>query len=176
MELLIGCGSNRIKKLARPDRKEWSGLVTMDFNADHGPDIVHDIAQIPLPMDDNSCDEIHAYDVLEHVGRQGDWRFFFDQWSDFYRILKPGGVFYGISPHWSSPWCWMDPGHTRAMGPEAFIFLSQPSYSQIGKSPMTDYRFAYSGDFDLIHNTIDESKQFYFALQAVKPARINHAR
>src|SRR5262249_46652193 len=142
-ELLLGCGSSRIKKLARPDRPEWDGLVTLDFATTHGPDVVHDIGALPLPFPDESFDEIHAYEVMEHVGRQGDWRFFFAQWSDMWRLLKPDGHFFGTSPHWSSPWAWMDPGHTRAMGPEQFAFLHQPNYAQVGITTMTDYRFIY---------------------------------
>jgi SAM-dependent methyltransferase len=171
VELLIGCGSNRTKKLTRPGREQWSGLVTLDMNDAHKPDVVHDIASLPLPFADDTFDEIHAYDTLEHVGRQGDWAFFFAQWSDFWRLLKPDGVFFGISPHWSSAWCWGDPGHTRVVSAESFVFLSQPAYSQVGTSPMTDYRFCYRADFDLIHNAVSVG-QLQFALRAIKPARI----
>lgn len=171
-ELLLGCGSSRIKKLALPGREEWSGLVTLDFAALHKPDVVHDIAKLPLPFDDDTFEEIHAYEVLEHVGQQGDWRFFFDQWSDFWRILKPGGHFIGTSPHWQSAWAWGDPGHTRIVSAENFVFLSQPSYAQVGKTPMTDYRFCYQADFDLIHSRLNEAQQFEFVLRAVKPSRI----
>lgn len=172
MELLLGCGSSRAKKLASPDRPDWSDLVTLDFADTHKPDVVHDIAVLPLPFPDNSADEIHAYEVMEHVGQQGDWRFFFDQWSDIWRILKHGGRFYGTSPHWSSPWTWMDPGHTRAFGPEMFTFLSQPNYDkQVGVTPMTDYRFIFKADFDIIYLHINEIKQFEYVIEAVKPSR-----
>lgn len=171
-ELLIGCGSNRVKKLHAPDRQEWSGLVTLDMSDAHKPDVVHDLESLPLPFDDNSFDEIHAYDTLEHTGRQGDWRFFFDQWNDFWRLLKPGGYFCGISPHWSSPWAWGDPGHTRIVSPECMIFLDRMEYRQVGNSPMTDYRFCYHGDFERMFTHVDESsKQFYFILKAHKPVR-----
>jgi len=172
MEILLGCGSSRVKKLSLPGCEEWSGLVTLDFADTHKPDIVHDIAVLPLPFEDNCADGIYAFEVMEHVGQQGDWRFFFDQWSDIWRILKPGGVFFGTSPHWSSRWCWMDPGHTRAFGPEMMVFLSQPNYdAQVGITPMTDYRFVYKADFDLIHSVVCENGTYEYALQAVKPSR-----
>ena len=88
-EILLGAGSNHAKKLGFSP--EWNGLVTVDINPDHKPDVLHDLSVLPLPFADDCADEIHAYDVMEHVGAQGDWRFFFDQWSDIWRVLKPGG-------------------------------------------------------------------------------------
>lgn len=176
MEILLGCGSNRTKKLRWQGRAEWSGLVTLDMNDAHRPDVVHDLATLPLPFADDVADEIHAYDVLEHVGSLGDWRFFFDQWSDFWRVLKPGGRFFGISPHPTSKWAWGDPGHTRIIAPEMFTFLNQPSYAQVGTTPMTDYRFHYRADFDLVHSALEPEGGHHFVLEAVKPSRVADGR
>lgn len=171
VEILLGCGASRLKKLYWPGRREWNGLVTVDFNRDHQPDIVHDISVLPLPFTDNYADEIHAYEVMEHVGRQGDWRFFFKQWSDIWRILKPGGRFFGTSPHWSSSWAWGDPGHTRIVGLEQLVFLSQAEYiAQIGRTPMTDYRFCYRADFQIVSSRTANGK-FEYILEAIKPSR-----
>lgn len=174
-ELLLGCGSNRDKKLVYGGRADWSALTTLDFNADHNPDVVHDLEEIPLPFDDDSFEECHAYEVLEHLGRQGDWRFFFAQWSDFWRILKPGGVFLATCPAASSPWAWGDPSHSRIIGPECLIFLHQPAYQQVGHSPMSDFRHVYKADFDIIHQRT-AGDHFEFVLQAVKPSRVALAR
>ncbi len=171
-ELLIGCGSRREKRLVYAGRTEWSALTTLDINPDHKPDHVWDLDDLPLPFEDNSFDEIHAYEVLEHVGQQGDWKFFFNQWSDFWRILKPGGIFLGSSPAFYSNWAWGDPGHTRIISQENFIFLCQPNYDQVGISPMTDYRFVYRADFDLLHYVINSAHCGEFVLQAVKPSRV----
>lgn len=173
MELLLGCGSNKEKKMSQDGKREWNRLVTLDFNADHKPDIVWDLNKRPLPFEDNTFDEVHAYDVLEHLSRQGDFAGFFEEWSEFWRILRPGGLFLGISPHWSSPWAWMDPGHTRAYGPEMMAFLVQPEYvKQVGITPMSDYRFVYKADFDIVHSVVAADKQYQYALKAVKPSRI----
>lgn len=152
-------------------RVGWSGLVTLDMNADHKPDVVHDLCSLPLPFDDNTFDEIHAYEVLEHTGQQGDWKFFFAQWFDFWRILKPGGFFLGHSPDYRSPWAFGDPGHTRIITLESFTFLHQPEYeNQVGSTAMTDYRFCYRADFDLDNLSSDEA-HVLFSLRAVKPSR-----
>jgi SAM-dependent methyltransferase len=170
MELLLGCGSNRQKKVWHENRSQWSQLVTLDSVATHHPDVVHDLEKLPLPFPDNTFDEIHAYDVLEHTGKQGDAAFFFAQWSDFWRMLKPGGLFIGVSPARTSPWAWGDPGHTRLVAPENFVFLSQPQYAQVGLTAMSDYRFCYKADFDILRADVDQIHH-QFVLRAVKPSR-----
>lgn len=171
-ELLLGAGKNHAKRMWLADKREWTGLTTLDINPEHKPDFVWDLNDRPLPFGDNTFDEVHAYEVCEHLGRQGDYRSYFDEWSEWWRILKPGGLFCGMSPHWSSKWCWMDPGHTRAYGPELLTFLVQPAYTeQVGNSPMSDYRGIYKADFDIVHSSI-EGGAFAYSLQAVKPSRI----
>lgn len=171
-ELLIGCGVQR-KKLLTPTGIEpvWRGLITLDINEDHKPDIDWDLTNLPLPFEDEYFNEIHAYEVLEHTGAQGDYKFFFAQFSDFWRLLKPDGWLFGTVPAPGTPWVWGDPSHTRAILPESFIFLSQQMYKDnVGKNPMSDFRHIYHADFELrfsqIHNGL-----FAFGLQAIKPAR-----
>lgn len=169
MELLLGCGSSRLKKLHQQGRSDWTGLVAIDIEPRHKPDLVHDIND-PLPFADSSVDEIHAYEVLEHCGRQGDYKFFFAQWNDFWRVLKPGGMFFGTVPTPSSPWAWGDPSHTRVIPKESFVFLSQPNYAQVGVTPMSDFRSLYRGDFDVAH-LHEHEHVLEFALRAIKPGR-----
>jgi len=169
MELLLGCGSSRVKKLHQQGRSDWDGLVTLDLEARHNPDVVHDLND-PLPFPDNSVDEIHAYEVLEHCGSQGDYKFFFDQFSDFWRVLKDGGVILGTVPLPTSVWAWGDPSHTRVIPKETFIFLRQPEYAQVGITAMSDFRSIYKADFDIIH-LHENGEVLEFGLKAVKPAR-----
>lgn len=170
MELLIGCGSRREKLIPWNERTKWEELVTLDINADHKPDVVHDLNVLPMPFDDDTFDEVHAYEVLEHTGQQGDWRFFFAQFSEFWRILKPGGVLCGTSPGRTSPWVWGDPGHTRSLSVETFTFLDQTQYTkQVGVTPMTDYRFVYRADFKA--HVLTPGDCFAFVIEAVKPSR-----
>lgn len=171
-ELLLGAGRNLTKKITVGGASEWVNLTTLDINANHCPDIVADLEELPYRWaEDDAYDEVHAYEVLEHLGKQGDWRFFFAQWSEFWRILKPSGLFCGTSPALSSVWLWGDPSHSRVIQPESFVFLCQPKYAAVGQTPMSDFRFVYRADFDIIHAEIRDDA-FIFVLQAVKPSRI----
>jgi SAM-dependent methyltransferase len=171
-ELLVGAGKRHEKRLCLQGLPEqWTELITLDMNPDLDPDVVHDLNVRPLPFRDDTFDEIHAYEVLEHLGRQGDWRAFFDEWSEWYRILKHGGVLIGTSPAQHSNWAWGDPGHTRVISPECLTFLNQDEYDrQIGITTMTDYRFCYKADFNVVHCNL-RGETFEYGLQAVKPSR-----
>lgn len=171
MQLLLGSGSNREKKLSWRGRSDWDGLVTLDYEARHNPDVLWNLNDPnPLPFPDDSADEIHAYEVLEHCGTQGDYRFFFNQFSDFWRVLKPGGALFGTVPKPNSPWAWGDPSHTRVIPKESFVFLHQPSYAQVGKTPMSDFRSIYKADFNIA--SLQENEHLtLFTLVAVKPSR-----
>jgi len=163
-ELLLGCGSRtKIKKIHKEGSAEYQNVTTVDINKDHSPDIVWDLNELPYPFEAESFDEIHCYDVLEHLGSQGDYKFFFAQFNEFWRILRPNGIICGTVPKADSVWAWGDPGHTRVITKESFIFLDRRNYKQIGESPMTDYRFIYKGDFQLIHEEY-KSEIFYFGL------------
>ena len=161
----------RVKKVWRPGYENWTNLLTVDINPDHSPDLLWDLNNIPLPFEDNSFDEIHAYEVLEHCGRQGDYRFFFSQFSDFWRILKPDGVLIGTCPLCTSVWAWGDPSHTRVIQKENFVFLNQQEYrNQIGVTAMSDFRYLYKADFELPFCS-EADDTLMFMLQAVKPSR-----
>lgn len=175
MELLIGAGSARDKRVFTQGKEQWEDLITLDNNPHHKPEVLWDLTRLPLPFEDNQFDEIHAYEVLEHTGNQGDYRFFFAQFSEFWRILKPDGKLFGSCPHWKSIWAWGDPSHTRVIQKEQFMFLSQQEYkNQIGKTPMSDFRYIYKADFET-EMAQETEVHLLFALRAVKPSRIRES-
>lgn len=168
MQILLGCGHSRDKRLGLEVDPTWTDLVTLDINPDCHPDKEWDLSKIPLPFPDNSADEIHAYDVLEHTGQQGDYKFFFDQFSDFWRVLKPNGYLFATVPSALSIWTWGDPGHTRIINSGTLSFLEQKSYD-LGETKRTDYRNIYKADFKLIYHKIKANEVYEFVLKALKP-------
>lgn len=226
-ELLIGCGSRRVKDLRLPTALEiagmhgyhiqhvttfglrrtegtggfqmshdkivgsdFRGLVTLDNNLDHKPDILCDLTtpkkllSCDMPrlvaekiakwgnsepeLIDSAFDELHAYEVLEHIGEQGNAELFFLQFTEFHRILKPGGLFFATCPSWRSMWAWGDPSHSRVITAGTLSFLSQAEYAkQVGKTPMSDFRHIYKADFEPVYVHEDDN-YLGFVLRAIK--------
>jgi SAM-dependent methyltransferase len=195
-ELLIGCGRSRVKQyMAHPTHpRSWRhsrGPVTLDINRRVKPDIVCDLNGSPpwwgqafgegMPelLKSDSWDEIHAYQVLEHLGQQGDAHALLGQFQELWRLLRNGGYLVASVPSRSSPWLWGDPSHRRVIYPETLVFLDQSEYIRQCDGPhptaMSDFRDIYSGDFRLIDQQ-DNRADFVFVLQAVKPSRIENCR
>jgi SAM-dependent methyltransferase len=176
---------------APPDER-WRHVVRVDINPACDPDYVMDLEkgfktlQRPKPNDldlfksfgdvyfglrENTFDEVHAYEVLEHLGHQGNVTEFFDNFDEIWHVLKPGGWLCATVPSRYSMWLWGDPGHRRVILPASLTFLCRPNYDQwLSTTPMSDYRDLFRGDWDLVHSH-DNEESHMFVLQAVKPAR-----
>lgn len=57
----LGAGGNAIS-----DHISCRRQITIDFNEDSNPDIVHDLS-LDIPLPDNSCDIVIAGEILEHI-------------------------------------------------------------------------------------------------------------
>ncbi len=172
MQLLIGCGHNRDKRIALNAQSQgWTDLHTLDKYPSCKPDMIWDLNDTPWPYAQNTFDEVHAYEVLEHLGRQGDAESFFSHFTEIWRILKPHGHLFATVPSVSSKWAWGDPSHTRLIQPESLIFLSQEQYRlQLDgekRTPMSDFRHIYKADLRTVH-AVDDGSTFTFVLEALK--------
>lgn len=190
---------------ARRAPDAWQGLVTLDINPAVEPDLQCDlngstpwyvwqlnfateylsdkykiagnsINQITYELQSDYWDEIHAYEVLEHLGQQGDAHSFLAHFSEIWRLLKPDGYLCATVPSRYSPWLWGDPSHRRAILPESLVFLDQEQYAiqcDGASTSMSDFRqsYGYWADFRLIDQHDDRKNTFTFILQAVKPSR-----
>ena len=166
-ELLLGCGSRTKKQLSIGKDTEFENVTRVDINPDHNPDIICDITKHPLPFNDNEFDEIHIYDVLEHLAQQGDYKFFFEEFTEYARILKNGGHFFASVPAETSPWLWGEPSHKRVINEHTLTFLNQKLYGQVGTTAMSDFRYIYKADFVKVYTNIIEDT-FLFILEVRK--------
>ena len=170
-ELLLGCGNSRAKRIKHGDVPHvWQNLTTLDVDPDCKPDVVHDFAQkVPLPFPDSHFEEIHSYECLEHCGQQGDFRLFFHQFGELWRVLRPDGLLVLTVPKMDSPWAFADPGHTRVLPLESFFLLSRKLYeNEVGKTSLTDYRSILKCDFEILTYNDQYSDSLGVILKALK--------
>ena len=94
----LGCGRKRL-----PD------CVNVDRVAEVQPDVVHDLDLHPYPFAEASFDEVHAYDVIEHLA---DIVAFMREIS---RIARPGAKVIVTTPHFSCANAFTDPTHRHQL-------------------------------------------------------------
>ncbi len=78
------------------------------------------LALNPIPFDDCEFDSISAFDFIEHIPRvlpkpnSEETRFpFIDLMNEVWRVLKPDGIFYAVTPAYPSPEAFQDPTHVN---------------------------------------------------------------
>lgn len=153
-------------------------IVTIDENEKCAPDFVHDLNVTPWPIfgqeylrDPNGewrrFDEIHAYEVFEHLGTQGDAESFFSTFNQCWMALKTGGLLFVSVPSYRSIWAFGDPTHRRIINAGSLTFLCKKNYEQqLGKTSMSDYRHLLIGDWMILRQQ-DDGESFRFVLRAL---------
>lgn len=164
--LMLGSGRG---KLARRFSTQSSapesetGWVSLDCLGE--PDVLFDLnSGERLPFKDEEFDEIHAYEVLEHVGRQGDWRGLFREFNEYWRILKPGGHFIGSSPVFDPDWTLGDPGHVRLISNATISYLEKAFYDW---DRLSDYRPYIDPCWWMIRANYIHGSSFRFCLEKI---------
>jgi SAM-dependent methyltransferase len=146
-KLKISIGSGRIRK---------KGFVTVDKmpfidgNGEQMVDYVIDLERQRLPFPDNSADEIHADNVLEHIGFSTDnpdgLEALIFVLNECHRVLAPGGIFKGNVPVFGSVKAVSDITHKRFFVKESFAYITgtgaarpdrpyHPRYADYGVMP-----------------------------------------
>jgi GT2 family glycosyltransferase len=112
IRLNLGCGY---------DHRD--GYVNIDNRADVKPDLICDVLS-GLPYDDNSVDEIRAYDFLEHIPIGETINVITEIW----RVLKPGGLFESFTPSTDGRGAFQDPTHVSFWNRNSWLYYSDPAY------------------------------------------------
>lgn len=104
-----------------------------------------------LPFQDTSFNSVSAYDVLEHVPRweriNGEIKFpFVSLMNEIWRILKPGGFFYAVTPMFPSISAFGDPTHVNVISRETISYFANPTRyaSTLG--------YGFEGEFEILHS------------------------
>lgn len=140
----IGCGSNPRNPF---DCDEIYGVdIIEQSNLNFNYKKCNVIFEL-LPFNDSSFDSVSAYDFLEHVPRtatinnQGIFPFIHVM-NEAYRVLKPGGVFYAITPGYPRNEAFVDPTHVNFITNKTHTYFTSPKY----KGRM----YGFNGKFEVI--------------------------
>lgn len=100
----LGCGPRKPEGYYGIDRHPWPGV-----------DQLADLTQ-GIPLDDDSVDEIRAYDILEHLPDK------ILSMNEIFRVLKPGGTAEIFVPSTDGRGAFQDPTHVSWWNPNSFAY------------------------------------------------------
>lgn len=111
-------------------RGKPEGYTGLDIKAYDDVDIIADLND-GIPLDDNSCDEIRAYDALEHIDNKNRDMLM----REIYRVLKPGGVLDSKTPSTDGWGAFMDPTHYAFYNEAFFYYYTRDAFIDLYDSP-----------------------------------------
>lgn len=116
LKVILGCGNTKI-----------NGWVGLDIG-DYGQEILWDLRD-GLPFPDNSCSNLLADQVLEHIQLNEDYIFLM---NECLRVLKPQGEFEIKVPYWESESAFKDPTHSRFFSKHTFSYMEKENSWEYG--------------------------------------------
>jgi SAM-dependent methyltransferase len=99
-----------------------------------------------IPFEDNYFDYVTAFDFIEHIPRillknENTTRFpFIELMNEVWRVLKPGGVFYAITPFYPHDEAFQDPTHVNIITKKTHQYFC-------GNQPMGEI-YGFVGQFE----------------------------
>ena len=126
----IGCNSNPRNPFSA-DKLYGIDIIdldTKDFNYQKC-NLIFDY----LPFPDSTFDSVSAYDFLEHVPRTATIDNtgifpFIHVMNEIYRVLKPGGIFYAITPGYPRSEAFVDPTSVNFITKKTHTYFTSPKY------------------------------------------------
>ena len=103
-----------------------------------------------IPYEDNFFDSVSAFDFIEHVPRilaTADGRAtrfpFIELMNECWRVLKPTGLFYAVTPCYPAAEAFQDPTHVNIISEKTHLYFT-------GNQPL-GRMYGLQGRFQLIH-------------------------
>lgn len=140
--LHLGCGA-----------KKAEGALGVDYDPRSQADIVHNLNDLPWPLESDSFSRVICEHVLEHLTD------LVSTMAEVHRVCEKGAVVEIVSPHFSSVNSWDDPTHKHHFTLATFDFFHN------------EHPLAYS---DVHFETIESRLTFSRSLVTL-PARLIYA-
>jgi SAM-dependent methyltransferase len=96
------------------------GYISVDK---YDGDITADLDQ-GIPLADNSCGVVRAYDALEHLKDP------IKTMKEIHRVLAPGGILISHTPSTDGRGAWQDPTHVSFWNENSFWYWTRPEQMQ----------------------------------------------
>ncbi|MCJ7747939.1 MAG: class I SAM-dependent methyltransferase [Desulfobacterales bacterium] len=106
--------------------QKLDGFVNIDFRPETNPDLCIDVIK-GLPYEDNSVDEVRAFDFLEHIPTDKTITVI----EEIYRVLKADGRFESFIPSTDGRGAFQDPTHRSFWNRNSWFYYSLPAYRRL---------------------------------------------
>jgi SAM-dependent methyltransferase len=124
--------------------------IDMRSGASEGSKIlIANLAFEPIPFPDNYFDSVSAYDFFEHIPRVSiDYgsrcsRFpFIELMNEIWRVLKPSGLLYSMTPAFPGEKAFRDPTHVNIISSKTHRYFTAPHFLA--------RMYGFNGSFHLI--------------------------
>jgi SAM-dependent methyltransferase len=103
--------------------RKYPGAVGIDVSPDTAADVVHDLSEVPWPLETSSFDQVLLQDVIEHLTD------LYAVFGEVHRVSRPGARVHIRTPHFSSVLAYSDPTHRRFLSAAAVRSLAQPGFA-----------------------------------------------
>jgi len=150
MKLNLGCAD-----LIQP------GYINVDKYAYSGVNIITDLEQ-RWPWEDNSIDEILAWDIIEHLHDK------IRTMNEMWRVLKPGAQVYIIVPTTNGMGAFQDPTHVSYWNKNSFLYYELGSIYNTRFAKSYRIKALFKVTYYKLEQTFDGEK-LHILLEAAKP-------
>jgi SAM-dependent methyltransferase len=128
-----------------------------------------------IPFEDNYFDSISAYDFIEHIPRLINYENkiifpFIELMNEIYRVLKPNGNFYALTPAYPMESAFVDPTHVNIITKKTHNYFTTPHN--------TARMYGFHGNFlklrsEMVHFSFEVSKKISTRLPVIGSLRNN---
>ena len=122
--------------------------------------VAANLAVEPIPFPDNFFDSVSAYDFFEHIPRVSvdlntkSSRFpFVELMNEIWRVLKPNGILYAVTPAFPHEKAFRDPTHVNIITKKTHRYFTAPQFLA--------GMYGFNGNFDLVRQVWVHPRNLY---------------